>query len=100
MSIPCVALGVCLEHKIDLVTLVPRTCTVRQVLASVQPGDCLLVWTLDRLGRSLPHLLQIVLTLQTQGVACRSLTALMETTTPHGAFLCSRFGTLAQSRVV
>ena len=60
------------------------------------PGDCLIVWKLDRLGRSLPHLFQIVLTLQPQGVAFRSLTEQMDTTTPHGAFLFSLFGALAQ----
>lgn len=37
-----------------------------QALASLQPGDGLIVWTLDRLGRSLPHLLPIVTTLQAQ----------------------------------
>jgi len=69
---------------------------LQQALAYVQPGDCLVVWKLDRLGRSLPHLLQIVTTLQAQGVAFRSLTAQMDTTTPQGAFLFSVFGALAQ----
>jgi DNA invertase Pin-like site-specific DNA recombinase len=54
------------------------------------------VWKLDRLGRSLPHLLQIVSTLQAQGVAFRSLTEQMDTTTPQGAFLFHVFGALAQ----
>jgi DNA invertase Pin-like site-specific DNA recombinase len=67
-----------------------------QALASVQPGDCFVVWKLDRLGRSLPHLLQIVTTLQAQGVAFRSLTEQMDTTTPQGTFLFSVFGALAQ----
>jgi DNA invertase Pin-like site-specific DNA recombinase len=69
---------------------------LQQALAYVRPGDCLIVWKLDRLGRSLPHLLQIVTTLQTQGVAFRSLTEQMDTTTPQGAFLFSIFGALAQ----
>jgi len=69
---------------------------LQQALAYVQPGDCLIVWKLDRLGRSLPHLLQIVTTLQAQGVAFRSLTEQMDTTTPQGAFLFSVFGALAQ----
>ena len=69
---------------------------LHQVLAYVHPGDCLIVWKLDRLGRSLPHLLQIVTTLQAQGVAFRSLTEQMDTTTPQGAFLFSVFGALAQ----
>jgi DNA invertase Pin-like site-specific DNA recombinase len=67
-----------------------------QALAYVQPGDCLVVWKLDRLGRSLSHLLQIVTTLQAQGVAFRSLTEQMDTTTPQGTFLFSVFGALAQ----
>jgi len=69
---------------------------LQQALAYVQPGDCLIVWKLDRLGRSLPHLLHIVTTLQAQGVAFRSLTEQMDTTTPQGAFLFSVFGALAQ----
>jgi DNA invertase Pin-like site-specific DNA recombinase len=69
---------------------------LRQALAYVQPSDCLVVWKLDRLGRSLPHLLQIVTTLQAQSVAFRSLTEQMDTTTPQGAFLFSVFGALAQ----
>jgi DNA invertase Pin-like site-specific DNA recombinase len=69
---------------------------LQQVLAYVHAGDCLVVWKLDRLGRSLPHLLQIVSTLQAQGVAFRSLTEQMDTTTPQGAFLFHVFGALAQ----
>lgn len=69
---------------------------LQQALAFVQAGDCLVVWKLDRLGRSLAHLLQIVKTLQAQGVAFRSLTEQMDTTTPQGAFLFSVFGALAQ----
>ncbi len=69
---------------------------LQQALAYVRPGDGLVVWKLDRLGRSLSHLLHIVTTLQAQGVAFRSLTEQMDTTTPHGAFLLSIFGALAQ----
>jgi len=56
-----------------------------QALDYVRPGDCLVVWKLDRLGRSLSHLLAIVTALQTRGVAFRSLTEQMDTTTPHGS---------------
>jgi len=65
-------------------------------LAFVRPGDCLVVWKLDRLGRSLPHLLTTVTGLKAQGVAFRSLTEQMDTTTPHGEFLFHIFGALAQ----
>ena len=69
---------------------------LKQALDYVCEGDCLVVWKLDRLGRSLSHLLQIVTDLQKRGVAFRSLTEQMDTTTPHGAFLFSVFGALAQ----
>jgi DNA invertase Pin-like site-specific DNA recombinase len=69
---------------------------LNQALEYVRPGDCLVVWKLDRLGRSLPHLLQIVTDLQEKGVAFRSLTEQMDTTTAHGELLFSVFGALAQ----
>jgi DNA invertase Pin-like site-specific DNA recombinase len=65
-------------------------------LEHVQTGDCLVVWKLDRLGRSLPHLLSIVTDLKERGIAFRSLTEQMDTTTPQGEFLFSIFGALAQ----
>jgi len=68
--------------------------SLKQALASVPPGDCLVVWTRDRLGRSLSHLLQIVTTLQARGVAFRSLTEQMDI--PQGVFLFSVFSVLAQ----
>jgi DNA invertase Pin-like site-specific DNA recombinase len=54
------------------------------------------VWKLDRLGRSLPHLLDIVAGLREKGVAFRSLTEGMDTATPHGELLFQIFGALAQ----
>ena len=62
----------------------------------VRTGDCLVVWKLDRLGRSLPHLLEVVTGLEARQVGFRSLTEQMDTTTPQGAFLFSVFGALAQ----
>ena len=62
----------------------------------LKAGDTLVVWKLDRLGRSLPHLLGIVTDLKARGVAFRSLTKQMDTTTPHGELLFSIFGALAQ----
>ena len=67
-----------------------------RALDFVRPGDCLVVWKLDRLGRSLPHLLSIVTSLRDRNVAFRSLTEQMDTTTPHGEFLFGVFGALAQ----
>lgn len=67
-----------------------------KALAFVQPDDVLVVWKLDRLGRSLSHLLTIVDTLREQQVAFRSLTEGMDTTTPSGELLFQVFGALAQ----
>jgi len=65
-------------------------------LAFVRPGDVLVVWKLDRLGRSLSHLLMIVNSLRESNVAFRSLTEGMDTTTASGELLFHVFGALAQ----
>lgn len=67
-----------------------------KALAFLKPGDCLVVWKLDRLGRSLSHLLATVNELKDRRVAFRSLTEQMDTTTPQGEFLFHVFGALAQ----
>jgi DNA invertase Pin-like site-specific DNA recombinase len=67
-----------------------------KTLAFVQPGDVLVVWKLDRLGRSLSHLLTIVNTLRARQVAFRSLTEGMDTSTASGELLFHVFGALAQ----
>ena len=67
-----------------------------QALEYLQSGDVLVVWKLDRLGRSLPHLLGIVNALKEKRVGFRSLTESMDTTTPSGEFLFQVFGALAQ----
>jgi DNA invertase Pin-like site-specific DNA recombinase len=69
---------------------------LKSCLDYVRAGDTLVVWKLDRLGRSLPHLLEIVAGLRESGVAFRSLTEGMDTTTPHGELLFHLFGALAQ----
>ena len=67
-----------------------------KALEYLQSGDVLVVWKLDRLGRSLPHLLGIVNELKERRVGFRSLTENMDTTTPSGEFLFQVFGALAQ----
>ena len=67
-----------------------------KALEFVRPGDVLVVWKLDRLGRSLSHLLSIVTTLKDMQVAFRSLTEGMDTTTASGELLFHVFGALAQ----
>jgi DNA invertase Pin-like site-specific DNA recombinase len=67
-----------------------------ELLERVLPGDTLVVWKLDRLGRSLPHLLEVTTHLAARGVGFRSLTEGMDTTTAAGRMLFSIFGALAE----
>ena len=66
-----------------------------RALEFVRLGDVLVVWKLDRLGRSLSHLLAIVTSLKDKQVAFRSLTEGMDTTTAPGELLFHVFGALA-----
>lgn len=54
------------------------------------------LWKLDRLGRSLSHLVTIVEEFKKKRIAFKSLTEQMDTTTPHGEFFFNVFGSLAQ----
>ena len=67
-----------------------------KALEFVCSGDVLVVWKLDRLGRSLSHLLSIVTMLKNKQIAFRSLTEGMDTTTASGELLFHVFGALAQ----
>src|SRR5574343_840870 len=65
-------------------------------LAYLRDGDVLVVWRLDRLGRSLPHLIETVGKLEARGVGFRSLTENIDTTTPGGRLIFHVFGALGQ----
>ncbi|AWJ94415.1 invertase (plasmid) [Azospirillum baldaniorum] len=65
-------------------------------LAFLREGDVLVVWKLDRLGRSLPHLIETVTALEGRGVGFRSLTETIDTTTPGGRLIFHIFGALGQ----
>jgi DNA invertase Pin-like site-specific DNA recombinase len=54
------------------------------------------VWRLDRLGRSLPHLLDVLAQLDGRGVGFRSLTEALDTSTSGGRLVFSVFGAIAQ----
>lgn len=69
---------------------------LRECLAYLKPDDTLVVWKLDRLGRSLPHLLSLVGGLREKHVGFRSLTENIDTTTIQGDLLFNIFGALAQ----
>lgn len=67
-----------------------------QALEYVKEGDVLVVWKLDRLGRSLPHLIEIISYLKSKSVGFKSLTEGMDTSSPSGELLFHVFGALAQ----
>ena len=70
---------------------------LEQLLGQVlQRGDTLVVVRLDRLGRSLRHLLEVVDTLTSAGVGLKSLHESIDTTTPSGRMVLSVFGALAE----
>jgi len=67
-----------------------------KALEYVKKEDVLVVWKLDRLGRSLPHLIEIISQLKSKGVGFRSLTEGMDTSSASGELLFYVFGALAQ----
>jgi DNA invertase Pin-like site-specific DNA recombinase len=70
--------------------------TLAQVLDQLPPGDTLVVWKLDRLGRSLRHLVDTVTGLADRGVGFRSLQEAIDTTTPGGKLVFHVFAALAE----
>jgi DNA invertase Pin-like site-specific DNA recombinase len=65
---------------------------LEKCLKQLREGDTLVVWRLDRLGRSLPHLIETVTGLGERGIGFRSLTEAIDTTTAGGRLL---FGIMA-----
>lgn len=65
-------------------------------LKALRPGDTLVVWRLDRLGRSLPDLVQIVAGLEGKGVGFESITEKIETTSAAGKLVFHVFAALAE----
>ena len=69
---------------------------LEELLGYLRPGDTLVVWRLDRLGRSLRHLIETVALLAERGVGFKSLTEQIDTTTLGGKLVFHVFGALAE----
>jgi len=67
-----------------------------RVFDVLRPGDLLVVWRLDRLGRSLKHLITLVEQLDKQEVGLRSLQENIDTSTTGGRLVFHLFGALAE----
>lgn len=70
---------------------------LEKCIQALQPGDILLVWRLDRLGRSLRHLIDLVEDLRQHGVGFKSVCdGAIDTTTASGELIFNVFASLAQ----
>jgi DNA invertase Pin-like site-specific DNA recombinase len=67
-----------------------------EALGYVRKGDTLVVWRLDRLGRSLPHLITTMTDLEERGIGFKSLTENIDTTTSGGKLIFHIFGALVE----
>jgi DNA invertase Pin-like site-specific DNA recombinase len=69
---------------------------LEQALSHLRSGDTLVVWRLDRLGRSLRHLIDTITELQEKGIGFKSLTESIDTTTSGGRLVFNIFASLAE----
>ncbi|WP_141047303.1 recombinase family protein [Aliarcobacter cryaerophilus] len=67
-----------------------------KALEFLKDGDTLVVWKLDRLGRSLAHLISVITDLKSKNISFVSITEGMDTTTASGELFFHIFGALAQ----
>ena len=69
---------------------------LKDALSHLRKGDKLIVWKLDRLGRSLKHLITTIEDLNDQGIGFQSLQENIDTTTSGGKLVFHIFGALAE----
>lgn len=69
---------------------------LHEALKYVRKGDTLVVWRLDRLGRSLKHLIESIIALDSRRIGFKSLTESIDTTTSGGKLIFHIFGALAE----
>lgn len=67
-----------------------------QMLATLESGDVLVIWKLDRLGRSLSHLINLIAMLSAKGVSFASISEAIDTETASGRLLFHVMGALAE----
>jgi DNA invertase Pin-like site-specific DNA recombinase len=70
--------------------------SLEEALSYARKGDTFVVWRLDRLGRSLPHLITTMTSLEERGIGFKSLTENIDTTTSGGELIFHIFGALAE----
>lgn len=75
---------------------VERRAGLDEALSAMQAGDVLVTWRLDRLGRSLPHLIELVAGLNARGCEFQSLTESIDTTSAGGKLVFHIMGALAE----
>ena len=69
---------------------------LEKILGIMRKGDTLVVWKLDRLGRSLKHLIQVMQLLDERGIYFKSVQESLDTSTPGGKLIFHVFGALAE----
>ncbi|HYG85059.1 MAG TPA: recombinase family protein [Azospirillum sp.] len=67
-----------------------------ELMRALREDDVIVIWRLDRLGRSLRELLELVSRIEAAGAGLRSLTETLDTTTPTGRLLFHLFGAIAE----
>ncbi|HYD63935.1 recombinase family protein [Azospirillum sp.] len=75
---------------------VPERPGLSRALDAARAGDALVVWKLDRIGRSLHHVVQLVQDLHGRGIGLKALTGDIDTTRPTGRLVFGLFATLAE----
>jgi len=102
MQLDALSAAGCLKVYTDTATgtKVDRPQWIR-CLDDLRPGDTLVIWKIDRLGRNLRDLIDIVTTLEGRGVGVQSLTnGIVDTTTAHGKLVFGMFALMADFSVI
>ena len=84
------------KDKISGTTPTKARPKLKKALKELRPRDVLVVWKLDRLGRSLGHLIETVSDLKERGIGFASVSESIDTTTPGGKLFFHMMGALAE----